>query len=639
MQILEPWLGKGKKSKKRQATAQKSGKNRINYRDILIILGVGLLLRFIYDLHLTGNIFFDNHVLDSLIFHTWANDINNGQAADLVFFRAPLYPYLLALVYKIFGVSQWSIVIVQHIWGLTTCVTGYLFARSLFGRKVALWSGVAMAAFPTLIYFEGEVMITTLATMLYTIAAYRLYLAVKVPTIKAVALAGLAFGLAAIARPTILPLLILFPICFLIKYRIRSWKKAVRWSIILICAALVPIIPVTLTNIAKGGEFVLLSSQGGVNFYIGNGAKADGITVMAPGPNVRFGKYKDNIWTSSMDEAKRRTGKEMSQSAISSFWYSEALTEISEDVPRAMLLYLKKVYFFWHGQEIFNNKSLYYSGEYSWLMLTMMWKFLINFPSGLLFPLAFLGAFFAVRDRREDWSPVLFLVVYGLVVAGFFVCARFRQPIVPVAVILAVFGIYSLANLKRQAPMAILAGLGISAVLLIGLNLGGNVESRENLSQFNTVVGSIYQKNGDHISALPYFEKAYEISPDNGGVVDMLGLSYLGTGNVVEAERVYREGIRRFPAFPPFNAGLARVFQSRIDGADSAYFYFHQALNSAPEYAPAIEGLARLFERRRVLDSALFYYDMLSRYLPPDRRLEQKKQRLRIQITQGKQED
>ncbi len=629
----------GKKGKKKTAQIEPGVNKRgaINYRHIFIIIGVGLILRILYDLQLSHSIFFNNYVLDSQVMNSWALDIINGRTVDLAYFRTPLYPYLLAAIYKIGGVSQWSVVIVQHLWGLITSLIAYKFASDIFGRRVGLWSGIVIAAFPTLIYFEGEVMITALATLLYTLAAYRLYLSVKTPSPRTVAWAGFTVGLAATARPTILPLLVLFPIIFLIGRRSAGLKKAIQLTVIMGIAALIPILPVTITNIVKGGEFVFLSTQGGVNFYIGNSRTADGISVLSPGPNVRFGPYQDNIWTSSMDEAKRRTGRNMSQSEISSFWYGEALKQMSEDIPRAIGLMAKKIYLFWHGQEIFNNKSLYYAGEYSLLMKILLWKHVLNFPSGLLFPLMFVGIYYAVRNKdRAVWMVVLFVIGYGLLVSAFFVCSRFRQPIIPLAITLATYGVYKLISLREKNHKVRLISFGLLAVLLVGLNFGGDVESKQNLSQFNTVLGNMYQREGDNARALPYFEEAHRLDPDNGGVIEMLGQAYLHTHAYALADQVYRKALSRFSVYPPFNTGMAQVFETKIGGTDSALYYFHRALNTAPEYVPAIEGLARLFMKSHSLDSALYYYDMLSRYLPPNRDLEMRKQKLRQQIAAEK---
>lgn len=442
---------KKRKAKKaaRRSKADRSAKPWVKH--LVIILTAGILVRLIYNASLTDSIFLGNYILDSLHFHTWATKILAGRTADVVFFRAPLYPYLVALVYKMFGVSPWSVIVFQNLLGLLTGIVSYLFAKRLFGPKIALWTALVVVVYPTLVFFEGETLITTLAVFLYTLTAYRLLLAVQEPTAKNVIKAGLVLGLAAITRPTILPVVAIFPVAFLAKYGITAFKEGITKTLTLVIALFIPILPVTLTNLVKGGEFVLISTQGGANFYIGNSKEADGITVVAPGPHLRIGPYKDNIWTSSMDEAERRAGRKLTQSEVSSFWFREAFKDIRSDIGRALGLYLKKFYLSWHGQEIFNEKPVYYAGEYSRLMRTLVWQKFVNFPSGILFPLMFIGMLLAFVNKQDILVPVLYVVLFALVVSAFFVCARFRQPIVPIAAMFAVYAVTTLARLWRES--------------------------------------------------------------------------------------------------------------------------------------------------------------------------------------------
>ena len=589
------------------------------FRHIVLILLTGAVVRLIYDANLTGSIFLGNYILDSMHFHTWATKILAGRTADIAFFRAPLYPYLVALVYKMFGVSPWSVIVLQNLLGLLTSVVSYLFARRLFGPKVALWTALVVVVYPTLVFFEGETLITTLAVFLYTLTAYRMLLAVQESTAKNVIKAGLIFGLAAITRPTILPMAIIFPAAFLAKYGIAAFKEGVVKSLVFVVALFIPILPVTFTNLIKGGEFVLISTQGGANFYIGNFKEADGITVIAPGPHLRIGPYKDNIWTSSMDEAERRAGRKLTQSEVSSFWFREAFKEIRSDVGRVARLYLKKFYLFWHGQEIFNEKPVYYAGEYSRLMWALVWQKFVNFPSGFLIPLMFVGVFLAFRNKREVFVPVLYVLLFALVVSAFFVCARFRQPIIPVAVMLAVYTVVELIRLYRENRKVFFLTGTVLVMLIVGLNWGDNVESKINLSQFQAMLGGAYLNQEDYANAIPHLERSLEILPDNLGVYDMMGRAYLSSGRVKDAEVVYQRGVEIFPIYPQFNFNLGRISQMR-ENFEKAKEYYHLTLEYAPQFAPALDRLGYIFDQQNQLDSALYYYQRLERLNPPDSR-------------------
>ncbi len=589
----------------------------------MIILAIGAVARVVYDMALSGSVFLGVYMTDSLVLHTWATEILAGETADLAFFRAPLYPYLVAALYKFFGVSAWSVIIFQNLLGLLTGIVAYFLARLLFGQTVAFWAALTVVVYPTLVFFEGETMITTTTVFLYSLAVYRLLLAVQEPIFKNVFLAGLVFGLAAITRPTILPLAIIFPVVYLVRYRLAALKAALINTLMFAVVMFIPILPVTMVNMVKGGEFILISTQGGVNFYIGNNKDADGISVRAPGPNLRVGHYQDNIWTSSMDEAEHRNGRAMSQSEVSSFWYREAFRDMRSDPWRAVKLLSRKFYLFWHGQEIFNNKPVYYAGEYSWLMRVLIWKQGLNFPSGILFPLMFAGALLAFVRKKEILVPFLFIMLFALVVSAFFVCARFRQPIVPLAIVVAAFGAAELrllltTNWKRFAACVALIGL-----LAVGLNWGGNVESAENLSQFNAAVGGAYLNKREHERAVEYFERALKYLPDNLGVYDLLGQSYVAIGRTEDAKRIYTRGIEQFPTYPVFNFNLGQIYQNQGQ-FEKAKECYRAVAEYAPEFAHVFDRLANIFDKENQADSALYYYRRLAELRPDDSRVRAK---------------
>lgn len=411
--------------------------------------------------------------------------------------------------------------------------------------------------------------------------------------------------------------MVIFPIAYLAKWGWHLKREIVIKSIIFAGAVFVPIVPVILTNIIKGGEFVLISTQGGANFYIGNSKGADGITVVALGPQLRMGKYNDNVWTSSIDEAERATGRKMSQSEVSSYWYNKTLKEIKLNLGHSVLLYLKKFYYFWHGQEIINIKSLYSAGEYSLLMKALLWRKIINFPSGILFPLMIMGIFFAFRNKEDVLVPASFIIFLGLLISIFFICARFRQPVIPVAIIFATYAAHLFKKHFSHKPKYF-AGTGmVLLILIIGLNWGGNLDSKENLSQFEAITGEAYMNKNDYSKAIEHLEKSLEILPDNLGIFDMLGRSYLESGLVEKAQAIYQRGIELFPAYPLFNFGLGRIAQMNNDFPASKEFY-NRVIKYSPDYAPAYELLADIYKQEQNLDSALYFYRKLDSLGIPD---------------------
>src|SRR5260370_19064370 len=84
----------------------------------------------------------------------------------------PVYPYLLAGVFMLFGIyTNTSAIVLLALNSLTSalvCVLVFLIARISFGDRVAKWSGWAWVFFPYAIYFPVErICETWLPTLLF----------------------------------------------------------------------------------------------------------------------------------------------------------------------------------------------------------------------------------------------------------------------------------------------------------------------------------------------------------------------------------------------------------------------------------------------------------------------------------------
>ena len=160
-----------------------------------IIAGVAFVLRLIHLLQLRHSdpLFFSPQ-MDALYHHQWALAVAAGREfiAD-AFFRAPLYPYFLGLLYKLSGANQMAVRIIQALIGSAGCGLVYLLARRLLkkpqasspkpqaGQKavpdrssfilhrsdlIPRIAGFVMAAYPLTIWYEAELLLEGLLTFL-----------------------------------------------------------------------------------------------------------------------------------------------------------------------------------------------------------------------------------------------------------------------------------------------------------------------------------------------------------------------------------------------------------------------------------------------------------------------------------------
>ena len=87
---------------------------------------------------------------------------------------SPVYPYLLAALFKIFGIysnaSAIAALALNCLFSALTCIPIYFIAKKQFGVATAAWAGWLWAFFPYAIFFSADfIWVTTLTTLLMTL--------------------------------------------------------------------------------------------------------------------------------------------------------------------------------------------------------------------------------------------------------------------------------------------------------------------------------------------------------------------------------------------------------------------------------------------------------------------------------------
>jgi len=324
----------------------------IKNHPIIAVLILGGIVRLIFLISYFHSPEWGQLVVDSLFHHRWAQAIAAGDIiGDQVFFRAPLYIYILGLIYYIVGPSLLFARIFGHIVGLISVYFTFRIGRTIFNRPAGLMAALLHALYPIAVFFESELLVDNLFTMLFELSILLIIYAVRKRQNKYYIMAGIIIGLAAITRPLILGLLPVYIIWIFIGE--RSFRFALLKNLLLLLIAFAVILPVSIRNKLVGDDFVLVSSSGGINFYIGNNPSADGLTASMPRPLGHNWEIND-ITRIAEDE----TGHQLKPSEVSSFWLDKALDWIKSNNSDFIRLYLKKIYYCFNNYEISNNKNL-----------------------------------------------------------------------------------------------------------------------------------------------------------------------------------------------------------------------------------------------------------------------------------------
>ncbi len=463
-----------------------------------IVFVLALSLRLVHVFQMSASPLFTMPAVDAATYSEQAASLAEGNwlgRGQGPFWQPPLYPYFLGVIKLAFPESFYYVSrFVQALIGSLTCVLLYLVGRRLFGAGVGFIGSLIAAVYGPLIYFDARLLPAGLAAFFTLVSLWLLMRAVERPTksIFTFTAAGFALGLASLTA-AILASLIPGVAIWLI-YWLR--RKAAQAVVAFLLGAILVIAPVTLRNYTIGGDFVTISYNGGVNFYLGNNANAKETLALRPG------------WEwEELVALPLREGITL-PSAKSLFFYMQALEYIQNAPFDYMGLLAAKTAQFWRGDEIERNQEMYYWRKYSSVLAGTLWKWGVAFPFGLVSPLALLGLIVYIR-RQGITLPVLFVLGYSFAVISFFVTARYRLPIIPLLILFAAYGgswVYARWRQRplRQAllPMAVFALL----VLLVNWDLPP-MDGRGKAATHNDL-GNAYLQQGRYDLALLKYEQA-----------------------------------------------------------------------------------------------------------------------------------
>ncbi|MEE2939897.1 MAG: tetratricopeptide repeat protein, partial [Planctomycetota bacterium] len=441
---------------------------------------------------------------------------------DGPFFRAPLYPMSLAALTWLPGDGTLGPRLAQALLGGLSALLTFRIGERVHGRGAGLIAALLVATSWALIAFDAELLIPTLFVPLTLLALDR-SLAWGFDARPGPALvAGLAFGLAAIARPNVL---LFMPVAFCLAVaRGKGWRAPIALALGT-CAA---VAPVTIHN-ALEGDTALVSTQAGVNLWIGNNPASDGSSAIVPGT-------PDGWWEGyygAIAQAEAAEGRELRPSEVSAHFTRRALGWATREPGRWASHQLWKARLRVSNVELANNSDIEFTAVRTMPPLRYT-------PSrwDLLLGLGLVGLLAGIRKgQRGAGVLALYLGVYALSIVLFFVSSRFRVPLVPILAIGAGHAITCVAAALKARDGRALALLVLPAVAIAGLSnaVPGNVDGRDAAGLLGLGIAEL--RRGDAASARAHLEEAYALSPTNPQVRYQLAYALREGGGSMERIR------------------------------------------------------------------------------------------------------
>jgi tetratricopeptide (TPR) repeat protein len=401
-------------------------------------------------------------VLDDAAYVRLATRVAAGDVALApdVYYLAPFYTYFLGLVFAATGGSLQAARLVQVALGAGTVALVMATAGAWWSRRAALIAGALAAATGVLAFNEILILQSGVDAFLTALALFTLARAVRGPSWGRLIAAGAALGALAVNRPNALPAVAAVAVLWVAVHRSRA---AVAQAVALGLGTLLVLAPFAVRNRVVGGEWVLVTSHGGLNYYIGNNALADGTWRVTPGVRGSIEGQKEDV----RRVAAQALGRPVTSGEASAYFFDRAWQWIRLHPADWAALQFRKLALTLNAVDVGLNVSYTYFArdEFSLLSLLPVGPWLI-IPLGLFG----LGAAAPRADRAGYIAWASFVPAYALSVSAFFVSSRYRLPLlVPllVAAGAAVDWLWGLVRAPLRATTAVPAVAGLVVLFVV----------------------------------------------------------------------------------------------------------------------------------------------------------------------------
>lgn len=534
----------------------------------LLVFCLALIPRLVFlsELHARSPTFDRPEGGDSIFYDRVASGESTPRRA---YFHSPLYQWFLRGAYAVFGRNLLAVRLLQHLLGALTALLVFFTVRRLLGSDgLALGAALLQAWFGPGIFYEGQLLVDALLPLLVAACGLAFVHLFDRPTARLAVGFGLLVGVAALGRATVL-LWVPLAAGWLI-LRGRHWGKAA-----LVAAGVAAVVlPVTVRNYVVERDLVAITSNGGINLYIGNNPRAEGTYNLPQGLWFRPGDPADDF--AGVEVGRVALGHVPRSSELSAWWTRRALHYMRTHPGRTLRLTARKAAMLVDNYE---QPQLYNYYAYRELCGSLRWL-----PgAGIALALGLLGMVLAWTSlgswRLRRYS--LFVAGFALAYLPFFVAGRYRSPIVALICGFALWALALLVDAGRQRRWWRCVGLALAVLAALAFSFYP-VGPRPRRAQQYYAFGQAALALGDGRAAVGWFRRAIRDQPGHVAAHAELGHVLLEQGQLRRARRVLERARRRFP-----HHGLLLLYSGQAYAALSEWSRAEEVLRRAIDRDPA----------------------------------------------------
>lgn len=325
-------------------------------------------------------------------------------------YREPVYPYFLAGIYLIFGLSNYTAVrIIQILISSLTCVMIFLLAYKMFDKKVAILAGIISCFWPHFIYYSTTILRETLFCFLLICTVYFLnnIYKEKVNLLNLI-ITGILSGLVSLLNTT--SLIFLF-FSFFVLFVVKKVKEV----IIVICLFILIYSFWVVRNYKVFNTIILGSTVGGMTLY---GASVGDYKIFGT-PEEKFYWEKDPV----MQQAKI-----MDEIQSYKFFLHHAKNIIISNPKEYLIKCVKR---FLKLYRIYPHRGKGYAHSES----LIVWVNILSY--GILLPFFIYSFFSHIKEFSKYVFLYLIIITFSLTYTLIWAVIRYRLPLEPYMIIFA----------------------------------------------------------------------------------------------------------------------------------------------------------------------------------------------------------
>lgn len=576
------------------ADTQKAESFQASYKFPLLASLLSIVLGLIYLYTIRDVPQFKIPVIDEWSYDDKAQGILMGTwPSGKVFYQDPLYPYFLAFIYWLIGRDVVAVKVIHVFLGGLHVFLVFEICKMLFGFRTARVGALLSALYKPMFFFEGILTKEILSLVLTDLSILCLVWAKGKSRRDTLGhrgwrflLAGALLGLSAMTRANLLAFVPFVALWLVLGEKDAGADAAGQMSrrvgrgllnALFYCAGLgIAISPVTIHNI-RAGDFVLLTSQGGQNFYIGNHPGNQSGTYLNP-PFVRaHPRFEEEDFKRA---AQPQGLVELKPSQISKHWYRMSFEYMREE-PRAFWRHMlfKTALFFNNYEESDNVNYYFYKENFSPLLKLPLPGF------GVLVVLGCAGWLMLLFRRGkgggavEDGGVVLliFLPVFALSTIAYYIFDRYRIPALSAMLPLSAFTLKVLWEYLQEGRLKKLMGFVYLLGVLSVVAYYPIKKPRFDAAHFQLANG--LRQMGRYIEAINEYKKAVALAPTNPAIWLNLGVTLYQVERYEESADVLEEAVRFFPTNPELLESLGNTYV-KLNRLGDAIVQYELAINN-----------------------------------------------------------